>query len=216
MISKYRPKKLIVEGDQDKRVIPQLIEANGIAWGETKETAIVYIESYGSDQFVDETFISTELKESGRTALGLIIDADNDFNARWASIKNACSKSIADLPEEIPESGLICLTTAGVKFGVWIMPDNKTQGMLETFLMYLIPDESESLWQHAQEAAQKAKDKGATFIDSHCDKAYIYTWLAWQDPPGRQLHNAVMERIFNPSHPKAQTFVSWFRQLYDV
>jgi hypothetical protein len=96
MIRRYKPKKLIVEGDQDQRVIPQLIEANGIAWGETRETAIVYIESYGSDQFIDETVISTELyrvylgnwsiscrkysssqhgfglKASGRIALGLI------------------------------------------------------------------------------------------------------------------------------------------------
>lgn len=216
MRSKYKPKKLIVEGDQDKRVIPQLIEANGIAWGETRETAIVDIESYGSDQFIDETIISTELKASGLTALGLIIDADGDFNARWASIKNACSRSIANIPDQIPESGLIHLTATGVKFGVWIMPDNKTQGMLETFLTYLIPDESELIWKYAQEATQEAKHKGASFIDSHCDKAYIYTWLAWQDPPGRQLHNAVMERIFNPTHPKAQTFVNWFRQLYDL
>lgn len=216
MTNKYKPKKLIVEGDQDKRVIPQLIEANGIKWGETKEEAIVDIESYGSDQFIDETIISTELKASGRTAFGLIIDADNSLNARWNSIRNACSKSISALPEEIPESGLICLTNTGVKFGVWIMPDNKAKGMLETFLMYLIPDEKEFIWQYAQEATKVAKDKGASFIDTHYDKAYIYTWLAWQAPPGRQLHNAVMERIFNPTHPKAQVFVSWFKQLYDL
>ncbi|MGK7904814.1 MAG: hypothetical protein AB4352_26095 [Hormoscilla sp.] len=29
-------KKLLVEGDSDKRVIPVLIEANGIPWGEKK------------------------------------------------------------------------------------------------------------------------------------------------------------------------------------
>ncbi len=52
MVSQYKPKKLIVEGEQDKRVIPYLIEENGIPWGETSETAIVYIESYGSDQFI--------------------------------------------------------------------------------------------------------------------------------------------------------------------
>lgn len=29
-------KKLLVEGAEDKRVIPYLIEANGIPWGENK------------------------------------------------------------------------------------------------------------------------------------------------------------------------------------
>ncbi|WP_243147109.1 DUF3226 domain-containing protein [Scytonema sp. UIC 10036] len=47
MTSKYISKKLIVEGEQDKRVIPYLIEANGIPWGNTKEKAAVYIEAYG-------------------------------------------------------------------------------------------------------------------------------------------------------------------------
>lgn len=216
MASKYRAKKLIVEGEQDKRVIPELIEANGIVWGETKETAVVYIESYGSDQFVDADVISTELKASGLTALGLIVDADDNFNARWTSLKTACSKIIPDIPEQLPESGLIHYTNTGIKFGVWIMPDNQTKGMLETFLRYLIPNENELLWKYAQEVVQEAKNKGATFIVPHFDKADIYTWLAWQDPPGRQLHNAVMERILDPTHPKAQTFVNWFNNLYDL
>lgn len=175
MVSQYKPKMLIVEGEQDKRVIPYLIEENGIPWGETSDTAIVYIESYGSDQFIDETIISTELKASGRIALGLIIDADDDSTARWTSIKNACSKIIPDLPTQIPESGLVHVTATGVKFGVWIMPDNKGQGMLETFLQYLIPDESESIWQYAKDTAREAKNRGASFIDSHFDKACIYS-----------------------------------------
>jgi hypothetical protein len=41
----------------------------------------------------------------------------------------------------------------------------------------------------------EAKTKGAKFIDEHIDKAYIYSWLAWQKPPGRQLHNAIQEEI---------------------
>ncbi len=52
--------------------------------------------------------------------------------------------------------------------------------------------------------------------DAHQHKADIHTWLAWQNPPGRQLHQAVMERILDPKHPKAQIFVNWFRDLYDL
>jgi hypothetical protein len=71
-------------------------------------------------------------------------------------------------------------------------------------------------WQYAQEVVAEAKNRGALFIDSHIDKAYIYTWLAWQKPPGRQLHNAIEEEILNPQHPKAKTFVTWFKTLYDL
>jgi ABC-type glycerol-3-phosphate transport system substrate-binding protein len=97
------------------------------------------------------------------------------------------------------------------------MPDNQTQGMLETFLKYLVPDERQSLWEYAQEVTQEAKQKGARFKDPHhLDKANIYTWLAWQNPPGRQLHDAVKQKILNPNHPKAQDFVKWFKALYDL
>ncbi|WP_071516194.1 DUF3226 domain-containing protein [Geitlerinema sp. PCC 9228] len=216
MAGRYNPKKLIVEGDQDKRVIPELMEANGIAWGNTRETAVVDIEAYGSDRFIDEIFISTELKASGRTSLGLIVDADNDLNVRWQSVRNACLASIPDIPQKLPATGLIHPTDSGIKFGVWIMPDNQTQGMLETFLTYLIPNTKEYLWQYARDVTQEASNKGASFIENHFEKACIYTWLAWQNPPGRQLHNAVMEKILDPTHPRAQSFVNWFRTLYDL
>ncbi|MEH1784090.1 MAG: DUF3226 domain-containing protein [Nostoc sp.] len=46
--------------------------------------------------------------------------------------------------------------------------------------------------------------------------AKIYTWLAWQEEPGRQLHQAIKYGILNPEHPKAQTFVTWFKTLYEL
>ncbi|WP_411729037.1 DUF3226 domain-containing protein [Pseudanabaena sp. UWO310] len=44
----------------------------------------------------------------------------------------------------------------------------------------------------------------------------MYTWFAWQDPPGRQLHQAVKETVLDPKHPNAQKFVKWFRDLYGL
>ena len=146
----------------------------------------------------------------------MIIDADEDLSVRWISRRNACLPSIPDIPEEISETGLIHVTNNGIKFGIWIMPDNQTRGMLETFLAYMIKDEAETIWQYAQEVAQEAKNKGASFKDFYLDKAKIYSWLAWQEEPGRQLHQAIKYKILNPQHPKAQTFLIWFKTLYDL
>ena len=41
-------KVLLVEGEEDKRVIPQLVEANGIKWGEKEKEWIVEIQALGS------------------------------------------------------------------------------------------------------------------------------------------------------------------------
>lgn len=208
-------KKLLVEGNEDKRVIPELIEANGITWGNKKEQAIVYIESYdGIENLLNPDLIYAELNASGLVSLGLIIDADDDPKNQWKRIRNVCLETIPDLPEALPEKGLIH-TYNSIKFGVWIMPDNQTRGMLETFLTYLI-DENDYLWDYTKEVVQEAKNKGAKFKETYTDKSAIHTWLAWQYTPGRQLHNAVMERILNPKHPKAETFITWFKSLYDL
>ncbi|MFZ1026726.1 MAG: DUF3226 domain-containing protein [Limnoraphis robusta] len=215
-MAKIHKNLLLVEGEQDKRTIPYLIEANGVNWG-TKNNPIVEIEvCHGDKKLIDPVLISTHLKASGRVALGIMVDADDNPLGRWQSVRNSCLPSIPDLPENLPETGLIHNTSDGIKFGVWIMPDNQMRGMLETFLAYLVGDESEPLWKYAQEVAKEAKNKGALYKDVHCDKAYIYTWLGWQNPPGRPLHNAIMERILNPKHPKAQTFVTWFKTLYNL
>lgn len=210
------PRVLLVEGKQDRFVIPEVIEANGINWG-TSKNPVVFIREYdGYQKLVNPDVISTELQASGLSALGIMVDADDNPVGRWQSIRNASLKSIPDLPEALPEEGLIHTTPTGIQFGIWMMPDNKMRGMLETFLTYMIPTDSEVLWQFAQSATNEAQRKGAVFTDTHFDKANIYTWLAWQDPPGRQLHQAVMERILHPNHPKAQRFVTWFKTLYGL
>ncbi|NER36546.1 MAG: hypothetical protein F6J93_21610 [Oscillatoria sp. SIO1A7] len=209
--------RLLVEGYEDKRVIPELIEANGIIWEPEPGKYIVNIEPHdGIDNLLDRDVIFTELNDSNLAALGLIVDADEEPIARWKSIRNVCLPSIADLPKSLPEEGLIHPTTIGPKFGVWMMPDNQMRGMLETFLAYMVPDQEEPLWKYACETVTEAKNLGAPFKKLHQDKAGIYTWLAWQNPPGRQLHHAVKERILDPQHPKAKAFVSWFKGLYDL
>lgn len=210
------PRVLLVEGKQDRFVIPELIEANGVKW-ENRKKPIVFIRDYeGYQKLVDPDVISTELQASGLSALGIMIDADDNPTGRWQSIRSASLKSIPDLPETLPEDGLIHTTPTGIRFGIWIMPDNKMCGMLETFLTYMIPTGSAAVWQFAQAVTNEAKDKGAVFTDSHLDKANIYTCLAWQNPPGRQLHQAIMEHILHPNHPNAQRFVTWFKTLYGL
>lgn len=209
-------KKLLVEGAQDKRVIPELIEKNGIQWEFSKNSPIVHIQEWGDNNFIKDKIIQVELKSSDLQALGLIVDADDDVSARWDSVKNALNSHVVDLPASMPAEGLVCTTDQGIKVGVWIMPDNRERGMLETFLAYLVPEERSPIYDWAKDAAHEAKIKGAEFIDAHLDKAYIYTWLAWQNPPGRQLHAAIRDKVLQPDHPNAQNFVGWFKRLYDV
>ncbi len=199
--------KLLVEGDEDKRVIPHLMEANGIRWGENRDTWIVEIDQCdGFENMVKQGLIETELKAPGLKALGIIVDANENVKQRWSSLRNRCLESFLELPDDVPAEGLIRENESGLKLGVWLMPDNRSHGMMQTFLTYLVPDDSNTVLKYAETARDKARALGAPYKDVHADKAKIHTWLAWQDPPGRPLHNAVMERLLDPCSPPCGRF----------
>ncbi len=215
MSSQPRAKMLLVEGDDDRRVIPWLIEAHGIAWASGGEQIVFFKPFDGIEAMLKPGAIEMELKTPGLEALGVMVDADDDAGQRWQRIRTRCQVAFPGLRETLPATGLIETTPDGLKLGVWLMPDNRSRGMLETFLACLRPDATQPLWDYANEAVANAKTLNAPFLAAHDDKARIHTWLAWQDPPGRQLHDAVKFQMLKPS-PLSAPFVGWFRSLYGV
>jgi hypothetical protein len=209
------PNVLLVEGVEDLKAIPYIMEANGVDWPDKPPKAPVWLEQYeGYSNLLKPEVLQTELRTTGLKALGMILDADEEFHDRWQETRRSCLSSIADLPETLPKGGLIHETDQGIRFGIWIMPDNTSRGMLETFLGFMIPTTSEPIWEYAQAATTEAKNRGALFSPSHIDKANIYTWLAWQRPPGEPFPYALKDKILEPTRADVQTFVTWFKTLY--
>ncbi len=209
-------KVLLVEGKDDQAVIAELMKAIGFNVGTDKD--LVWIKDCkGYENLAKIDRISTEILATGLTTLGIVIDADEKPKSRWQSIRDACLLSIPDLPKALPEDGLIWQAPNDIRFGVWMMPDNKMRGMLETFLADIIPEQDQVLWEFAKESVQEAKLRGSKVTPNHIDKANIYTWLAWQEPSGLQISTAVKKRtVFDKTHPNAQKFVKWFKDLYDL
>jgi hypothetical protein len=206
---------LIVEGDEDKRAIPYLIETNGIAWG-TRDNPLVKIEVYdGIENIVAEGEIEARLIESDLTALGVLVDADEDANACWKRIKSRIEGKYPNIPDALPSKGFVIQAQGLPKFGAWVMPDNINRGMLETFLLHLRPASNTALLELSEKVVDLAKDAGADFIDAHRDKVQIHSWLAWQDPPGRQMHSAINEQMLTEKSQLLTDFLDWFCELYD-
>ena len=211
-----KTKKLLVEGDTEVRVIPYLMEQNGVTW-KVEDQPVVHIEPQGGvEEIMKPEVISSELKATGIEALGVLVDADEDAGKQWARIKNICTNHISGLPDQIPDEGLKIDLPQGPVFGVWIMPDNRYTGMLEDFLARLIKEDSRELFEYARDCVVEAKRKGANIRKNHVIKAEVHTWLAWQKNPGRQLHQAVNERILDPQKEASQQFVKWFRSLFKL
>jgi hypothetical protein len=214
-MSTEQENRLLVEGDEDKRVLPYLVEKLGIPWESGGERLVTIHSMDGVTNFTTGQ-IRTQLKSSGLRRMGIVLDADTDPLGRWGSLRAALSFECT-LPPVPPTGGFVeAGTTSGVRLGIWLMPDNSTRGMIETFLLELGPRDEPALYQHVVSSTTGARAFGAPFLGTHEDKAFIHAWLAWRDPPGRQLHQAINENMLSPNKPTALAFLSWFKQLYEV
>lgn len=219
------PRVLLVEGATDQRLVPWLVElGGGLEWTRDGQVIVFIADVGGSETLLQRGTIAAELLESNREALGVMLDADDHPRERWQSLRERLLTDVEGLepsrvPESLPEHGFVTQVDDEVprgprRLGVWMMPDNRSLGMLETFVRSLIA-ESE-LHAFAERSCDEATRLGAPFRTAHRDKAVVHTWLAWQDPPGRQLHDAIKQRMLDPSLPLGQAFISWFRTLFGV
>jgi len=209
------PNLLLVEGQDEKRLIPEVVErALGRAWEPSKGVHLAEIVPCGSVEALLES-LRVKWQEPGRQIVGVIVDCDDDLEARWQALRARASAALnAALPNAIPAEGLVAEVGEGRAFGVWIMPDNTSIGMLESFLQHLRPQQNQALLDHAKRSVEESSRLGAPWKGVHRDKAEIHTWLSWQDPPGRQLHQAVQQGMLDVSQPLSKKFAEWFERLY--
>ena len=212
-------RKLLVEGPGDQRVISALAEKLGIRLKLGPEKYLVQIDHFdGVSQLLNPAVLRAEAQSSDLTCLGLVLDADENPDQRLARLREACRAGLGiELPVQLPRDGWINeAAPRKPRFGLWMMPDNASRGMLETFLAYLLPPSGGALWDWTDSVCDQAKEKGATFKEVQRDKARIHAYLAFQDEPGRQLHEALINRLLNPNHEMARRFFSWFCRLFEL
>jgi hypothetical protein len=205
---------LLVEGNDELRALPELLELTGVPWPRGNEP--VHIKQLeGVENILATGLIEAEAKASGLLSLGILLDADGDIETRWRRVQERMTESFSAFPHELEPDGTIFVPDGGPRVGVWIMPDNVRSGMLETMLLGLRSG-APAVSDYARQAVARARAIGATFRDAHRDKAELHTWLAWQDPPGLQVHLAVKSRIISPEPGTCGGFVGWFRALFEV
>jgi hypothetical protein len=134
-----KPNQLIVEGYDDLFSVQGLMRAH-IPWPEGKENAPVYIQiGNGAEEILVDGYLTSILKTHGVKIVGVMLDADTKPRSRYARIRNLCLSIFPNLPTDLPTTGLIIDNDGEQRLGVWIMPDNSSEGSLETFLRYLVP-----------------------------------------------------------------------------
>lgn len=203
-------KTLLVEGKDDQHVIYAIRDIY-----EIPKNAFT-IEELGGIENVLKKTDSTLIDGSSDICLGIVIDADEDLNARWQSVSSILERAgYNNLPASPDKNGTIFTQEFLPTFGVWIMPDNEIEtGYLETFLTYLVP-ENDQCWKHAKNSVAALAEKPfVKEIADHTTKAEIHTFLAWQAEPGKPFGQAITAKYLQADNPNCEKFVEWLKRLF--
>jgi hypothetical protein len=197
---------LLVEGSDDLHVISSLMQHHNVP------ELFQIVAQEGINALLEA--LPVRLKASGAKCVGIVIDANTSIDARWASIRsillNAGYVNVPGTPDAL---GTIIEDDEKPRVGIWIMPDNRIPGMLEDFASFLIPS-SDTLGRRARVALESIPPEERLFPKAHLSKAFIHTWLAWQEHPGTPMGLAITKKYFDATADGAKLFLQWIERLF--
>lgn len=204
---KYKgPKVLLTEGKNDCHVVLALCKQHNVP------------ESFGfydceSDDRVLKKLSALIAGSENIETIGVVLDADNpNLLSKWNSLSVRLQKEGYVVPEFPLEHGTILAKHDKPTVGIWLMPDNHVDGMLEDFCHQLIDKPS---LEYASQCVIDAKQNEFTnFLENHFSKAVIHTFLAWQDVPGMPLGQAITARALNGDQAIAVDFSNFLKRLF--
>lgn len=200
-------KKLLVEGNDDQHVIWALCKRFNIY------ESFEVIDCNGISNLINQ--LPVRFKESGITSLGIIVDADTDLINRWNSVKDILVKQGYTPPAAIPGEGLVLETAGNIRVGVWIMPNNNLNGMLEDFITFLVPKDDKLLPIVNSTLDSIEEQKLNKYAAIHRSKAVIHSWLAWQEDPGTPLGAGITKRYLTTDEETCSLLIKWLNKLFN-
>ena len=157
--------------------------------------------------------ISSEVKVSGREAVGIMVDANDDLASRWQAVADKVSRVGVVLPASPCRNGTIVGQIPNfprLRLGVWVMPDNVTNGELEHFIAAMIPEE-DPVWPLASEYIGRIAEPA--FTPKKKIRAEVHAWLAARKEP-RRMGLAIKAGDLEIETAVCNEFVAWLRSLF--
>ena len=193
---------LLVEGQDDEHVVSRLLERH--------ESALSF--SILNKQTISKLLpsISLEIRASGRQAVGILVDADDNMAARWDAVRGQLSKAGISPPPSPNSAGTIIDGTP--RIGIWLMPDNEASGELENFVVKMIPD-GDKVWPLSQRYIEEIPEAERKFSEGKKLRAQLYAWLAARKEP-RQMGLAIHTHDLEIDGELSNTFVAWLTKLF--
>lgn len=217
-------KILLVEGDSDKyffeKICKNLSLNTSVKVAPPKDLGGSHNSKQGALNHL--SILLPQFSDGLLRHLALIVDADYS-----ASNGLGCQKTIEQVSAivhpfgfelkdtESNQNGLYFKHSDGFSdLGLWVMPDNQREGMLEDWIKGCVKDDEQRLFQQASEAVQNIPTPK---FKSHLHtKAEVATWLAWQKQPGHGLYGAIKDNLLNSENRSFIKLERWLQKIFNI
>ena len=194
---------LLVEGPDDKHVVRHLSNLHE----EMPEFCVLNKE--GINNLLQD--IGLEILVSGRKAVGILVDANDDLNARWSAVSGRLREEGIEMSGSPKAGGTI--QEGSPRIGIWLMPDNRSAGELEDFVSQMIPD-GDPVWPLAQGYIDGIPAAHRKFTGKKIQRAKLHAWLATREDP-RLMGVAIRSGDLRVDRNLSTKFADWLRQLFE-
>ena len=207
-VSPLKSHILVVEGQSDKHVVIQISNRH------QPIPSFCISDKDSIDQLLNA--ISLEVKEPGRQALGILVDANDNLTARWNSVADRLRRVGYQPPASPDPAGTVIPGNPHIparpRIGIWLMPDNTSPGELEDFVAQMIPGE-DPVWPLSQQYIEGIPAADRKFAEHKTLRAQIHAWLAARKDPS-QMGLAIRAHDLDVDGPLCQKFVAWLMNLF--
>lgn len=215
---------LLVEGEADRSffevICRQLfIDATIRVAAPRDLTALQTTQNTKEGIFILLPELLKQLEDGTTEKLAVVVDADSLVNG--GGFQKACDR-VGRIVEPAgfglapgkSAAGLVFENNDGLAdLGLWVMPNNADEGMLEDWIKQCLHPGEGALYQHAGTSID-AIPGGPKFKPLHRTKAEVATWLAWQEKPGHGLYNAASPDLLNTSAPLFAELHAWLKHVF--
>jgi len=208
---------LLVEGRQDKIFFEELIKDCGLAGlgvdVEVYHPSELNQTGSGFDGLLKEISEQYSLIEKGEVLrLGLIADADSNFNEHHSKVVNTLrSNGFHELEStglgEIAKHSNVNISPVGLV----IMPNHKDAGALEDFFLATCKGDQQACLSAAR-SSLTPHACGHNLNAPKPSKATVFTWLAWQEKPTSGYRH--MHKQLDANHDWMKDLKIWLQRVF--
>ena len=194
---------LLVEGPDDKHVVRHLSNLH------EGMPQFCILQKEGIENLLD--FMGLEILEPGRKAVGILVDANDDLNARWSAVAGRLREEKIEVSARPKAGGTI--QEGSPRIGIWLMPDNTSSGELEDFVSEMIPAD-DPVWPLAQDYIDGIPREDRKFTEKKIQRAKLHAWLSTREDP-RPMGVAIRTGDLRVDGKLSTTFADWLRKLFN-